>query len=169
MRWSIALRACCAIILRVANSAFGGVDSLKTINLVKLSVGIDSVEHLQTYRARIQSESGHDLPRHVTRMWPRREAEFLNGGSIYWVIKGVILCRQRVLRLEEVFGDDGIRRCAIVMDAEIIRTESAVRRPFQGWRYMEPTDSPADLTKAGKSSEDLPVELMTALAEIGVR
>lgn len=142
---------------------------MKTINLVKLSVGTDSVEHLQSYRARLIREGGPEQPRHVTRMWPRREAELLNGGSIYWVIKGVILCRQRVLRLDEVIGDDGIRRCAIVMAPEIIRTEAAVRRPFQGWRYLEPLDSPADLAKGSKAQDDLPVELMTALAEIGVR
>ncbi len=142
---------------------------MKTINLVKLSVGIESVENLHIYRARIQSEGGPKQPRHITRMWPRREAELRNGGSIFWVIKGVISCRQKVLRLDEVFGDDGIRRCAIVMDPAIIRTQPAVRRPFQGWRYLDPADSPADLAKDGETSDDLPVELMTALAEIGVR
>jgi len=141
----------------------------KTINLVKLSVGIDSVEHLQTYRKRIRSEGGPERPRHITRMWPRREKELLNGGSIYWVIKGVIQCRQRVIRLDEVIGEDGIRRCAIVMDPEIIRTQAAVRRPFQGWRYLEPADSPADLDKGAVAGDDLPVELMSALADIGVR
>jgi hypothetical protein len=141
----------------------------KTINLVKLSVGIDSVEHLQTYRERIRREGGPEHPRHITRMWPRREKELLNGGSIYWVIKGVIQCRQRVIRLDEVIGEDGIRRCAIVMDPEIIRTQAAVRRPFQGWRYLEPSDSPADLGKGAVAGDDLPVELMSALADIGVR
>ena len=137
--------------------------------MVKLCVGIDSVEHLETYRAHIRREGGQDLPRHVTRMWPRREAELLNGGSLYWVIKGVIQARQNVLRLDEVIGNDGIRRCGIVMDPEIIRTEAAVRRPFQGWRYLDPADSPADLAKGTTAHDDLPVELMTALAEIGVR
>lgn len=140
-----------------------------TINLVKLSVGTDSVEHLQAYRARLRAEGGPVQPQHVTRMWPRREAELLNGGSIYWVIKGVIQARQTVLRLDEVIGVDGIRRCAIVMAPEIIRTQAAVRRPFQGWRYLNPADSPADLAKGAAAQDDLPVELMTALAEIGVR
>ena len=141
----------------------------ETINLVKLCVGIDSVEHLESYRARIKNDGGPEEPRHVTRMWPRREAELLNGGSIYWVIKGVIQARQTVLRLDEVIGEDGIRRCGIVMDPEIIRTQAATRRPFQGWRYLEPLDSPADLTKGAKTPSDIPPELMTALAEIGVR
>jgi len=140
----------------------------KTINLVKLCVGIDSVEHLESYRARVKSDNAVEHARHVTRMWPRRESELLNGGSIYWVIKGVIQARQAVLRLDEVIGQDGIRRCGIVMDNEIIRTQAATRRPFQGWRYLEPPDSPADLNKGAKAQDDLPPELMTALAEIGV-
>ncbi len=140
-----------------------------TINLVKLSVGIESVDHLETYRARLRNEGGPAHPRHVTRMWPRREAELLNGGSIYWVIKGVIQARQTVLRLEEVIGNDQIRRCAIVMAPEIIRTEAAIRRPFQGWRYLEPADAPRDLKKGQSASAAIPPELATALAEIGVR
>lgn len=122
-----------------------------------------------SYRARVKSDGGVEHARHVTRMWPRRESELLNGGSIYWVIKGVIQARQAVLRLDEVIGEDGIRRCGIVMENEIIRTQAATRRPFQGWRYLEPIDSPADLDKGGKAQDDLPPELMTALAEIGVR
>lgn len=141
----------------------------KTINLVKLCVGIDSVEHLEAHRATRRHEGTESLSQHITRMWPRRESELLNGGSIYWVIKGVIQARQIVLRLDEVIGQDGIRRCGIVMDPEIIRTQAATRRPFQGWRYLEPIDSPADLSGSAKAQDDLPPELMTALADIGVR
>ncbi len=141
----------------------------KTINLVKLCVGIDSVEHLESHRATRRLEGTESLNQHITRMWPRRESELLNGGSIYWVIKGVIQARQIVLRLDEVIGNDGIRRCGIVMDPEIIRTQAATRRPFQGWRYLEPIDSPADLGNRAVAQDDLPPELMTALADIGVR
>nr|WP_155148222.1 DUF1489 domain-containing protein [Ruegeria arenilitoris] len=117
-----------------------------------------------TYRQRFED----GLPRHVTRMWPKREAEILKGGSIYWVIKGVVQCRQRILRLDEVIGDDGIRRCAIVLEPEVHRTQNAQKRPFQGWRYLKPEDTPADLPK-GKSQDDaLPEDLNRALAEIGV-
>ena len=107
-------------------------------------------------------------PRHVTRMWPKREAEILNGGSIYWVIKGVIQCRQRILRLDEVIGEDGIRRCAIVLDPEVHRTQNALKRPFQGWRYLKPEDTPADLPKNREQDDALPDDLNRALAEIGV-
>jgi len=140
----------------------------KYVNLIKLSVGSESVDTLiawqDTYRQRFQA----GLPRHVTRMWPKREAEILKGGSIYWVIKGVVQCRQRILRLDEVIGDDGIRRCAIVLEPEVHRTQNAQKRPFQGWRYLKPEDTPADLPK-GKSQDDaLPEDLNRALAEIGV-
>ena len=108
------------------------------------------------------------LPRHVTRMWPKREAELLSGGSIYWVIKGSLACRQRIERLDEVIGSDGIRRCAIVLDPELIRIVPTLKRPFQGWRYLNPADAPMDLPKGRESEEALPASLSAALAEIGI-
>lgn len=141
----------------------------KFVNLIKLSVGSEGVETLIDWQATRAAQSEDGLPRHVTRMWPKRETEILNGGSIYWVIKGAIQCRQRILRLDEVIGADGIRRCAIVLEPALFRTETALRRPFQGWRYLTPGDSPADLRDQRPSEDDLPPELATALAEIGVR
>ena len=76
-------------------------------------------------------------------MWPKRADELLNGGSLYWVFKGMILARQTVLRLEEVPGEDGITRCGIVLGKDIIRTEPVPRRPFQGWRYLAPCERTA--------------------------
>ena len=102
-------------------------------------------------------------------MWPKRKTEVLSGGSLYWVIKGVILCRQRILRLEEVDRGDGIRRCGIVMDPAVIRTAPAPRRPFQGWRYLDPADAPRDLPQARRADTALPEEMALALAEIGLR
>ena len=140
----------------------------KHINLIKLSVGSDGVENLIEWQALRRAQTADGLPRHVTRMWPKREAELLNGGSIYWVIKGLVQCRQRVLRLDEVIGEDGIRRCAIVLDPELHRTAQSPRRPFQGWRYLPPEDSPPDIAAHRKQEEALPSELSAALAEIGV-
>lgn len=138
------------------------------VNLIKLSVGSESVESLAEWQALKIAQAEDGLPRHVTRMWPKREAEILKGGSIYWVIKGLIQCRQTILRLDEVIGEDGIRRCAIVLDPTLHRTQSAQKRPFQGWRYLKIEDTPPDL-RAGAASEDtLPAELNRALAEIGV-
>ncbi|MBM1690653.1 DUF1489 family protein [Sulfitobacter geojensis] len=140
----------------------------KTVNLIKLSVGTESVEGLAEWHASKRAQTPDGLPRHVTRMWPKRETEILNGGSIYWVIKGSIQCRQVIKRLDEVIGSDGIRRCAIVLEPELIRTQSSLKRPFQGWRYLTPQDAPMDLPEGREAEEALPVELNQALAEIGV-
>ena len=141
----------------------------KFVNLIKLSVGTDSVDDLaawQEMRRRTVYKDG--LNRHVTRMWPKREDEILAGGSIYWVIKGLIQCRQRIVRFDEMTGEDGIRRCAIVIDPEIHLTATAQKRPFQGWRYLAPADAPPDLPKGRRNEDALPPELSQALADIGV-
>ncbi len=140
------------------------------INLVKLCVGAERVEDLTRWQAQRIAQTGLDHPRHVTRMWPKRAAELLDGGSLYWVFKGVILARQRVLRLDEVRGEDGILRCGIVLDDAVIRTEPVPRRPFQGWRYLPTENAPRDLPAARQNdAADLPPALSAALAEIGVR
>jgi len=138
------------------------------INLIKLSVGSETYDDIAAWQSTKRAQAPDGLPRHVTRMWPKREAEILAGGSIFWVIKGVLTCRQRILRLDEYIGPDGIRRCAIVCDPELIRVQTALKRPFQGWRYLKPEDTPPDLPKGRESEEPLPVELNRALAEIGV-
>ncbi|GLS85674.1 lysophospholipase [Cypionkella aquatica] len=139
------------------------------LNILKLSVGTESVEDLSAWHDAHRHIWKPGTTEHVTRMWPKREDEILNGGSLYWVIKGVIQARQRLLGLAERRGQDGILRCALVLDAEIIRTESALRRPFQGWRYLPPEESPRDLPKTRAQDDTLPPALAAALAEIGLR
>lgn len=139
------------------------------INLVKLCVGAERVEDLIDWQIRRMAETGAPTPFHLTRMWPRRSDDLLGGGSLYWVFKGAILARQKVLRLDERRGEDGINRCAIVLDPRVIRTESAPRRPFQGWRYLTPEDAPRDLAPARNAEPGLPPALAAALAELGVR
>lgn len=145
----------------------GGRIVADILHLQKLCVGAVSVEDLLDW----QSSQRHRWPSgcavHVTRMWPKREAE-MDGGSIYWVIKGTILARQRILRLEEAVGSDGIRRCALMLDAEVIRTTAATRRPFQGWRYLNPAEAPRDLAKGRALEDALPPKLARALADIGL-
>ena len=102
-------------------------------------------------------------------MWPKRADEVLNGGSLYWVFKGMVLARQRILRLDARQGAYGVLRCALVLDPAVIRTEPQPRRPFQGWRYLAPDDAPRDLRRSGPREEALPPALAAALAEIGVR
>ncbi|KAA5800958.1 DUF1489 family protein [Alkalicaulis satelles] len=134
------------------------------LHLVKLCVGADSIEDLEAWRDTIAPD-GRPME-HVTRMTPKRAAELLDGGSLYWVIRRVIQVRQRIVDLEEFTDEDGVKRCAIRLDPELVRTAPSPRRPFQGWRYLKAEDAPADLSvQAG--GEDLPDDLRTQLIEIG--
>jgi hypothetical protein len=140
-----------------------------TVNMVKLCVGADEVQDLIDWQAERRRKNGGANPFHVTRMFPKRAEELLNGGSLYWVFKGVLAARQRILALEEVRGQDGILRCKIVFDPEVIRTEPVPRRPFQGWRYLTPGETPRDLPRGRAAEPGLPPSLSAALAELGVR
>lgn len=135
------------------------------LNLIKLCVGADGPEDLEHWQA-IRFGEGPAV--HVTRMWPKREAELLDGGSLYWVFKGVLMARQQILRLDEHFGEDGIRRCAIVLDRELHRVAAVPRRPFQGWRYLASADAPMDLPKSRDSEDPLPADIAAALAQMGL-
>lgn len=139
------------------------------LHILKLCVGCESVEDLADWQRQRAAELPGGQPRHVTRMWPKRADEVLDGGSIYWIIKGNVLVRQRIIRLDAVEGADGINRCALVFDPELIRTEPAPRRPFQGWRYLKAEDAPRDLPPTRPGEETLPPELAEALAEFGWR
>jgi hypothetical protein len=142
------------------------------LHLLKLCVGAESVEDLTDWHARNRAHWPAGRTVHVTRMWPRREGEVLGGGSLYWVIKGLILCRQRILALEQVDEGDGITRCALVLDSLVVRTEPSPRRPFQGWRYLAAAEAPRDLAPgrtAGGAAEPLPAALARAMDEIGLR
>ena len=130
--------------------------------------GIDSVEDLAAWQASQAAQGRDGCPRHVTRMWPKREAEVLAGGSIFWVIKGLVQCRQPIVGLNRVTGEDGTNRCALVLEPGLIRVTATPKRPFQGWRYLDPADAPRDLPKNRAHEDALPPELAGALAEIGV-
>ncbi len=139
-----------------------------TIHLVKLCVGAEKVEDLLDWQVSARAKGPDGLPRHVTRMWPKRADQVLNGGSLYWVFKGLVLCRQPILRLDPVDRGDGINRCGIVLDPDVTRVAATPKRPFQGWRYLQPDDAPRDLPKGRSTQDPLPPQLENALAEIGV-
>lgn len=139
------------------------------VNILKLCVGAESVEDLVSWHDENRGRWPLGQTVHVTRMWPKREAEVLAGGSLYWVIRGLVLCRQRILALEPVDEGDGIQRCGLVLDAEVIRTQPAPRRPFQGWRYLPPEESPPDIAVTRRGEEVLPPGLAEAMAEFGLR
>lgn len=136
------------------------------LNLMKLCVGAEGPEDLRHWQ---QQRFGDGPAMHVTRMWPKREDELLDGGSIYWVFKGVMLARQRILSLQERLGEDGIRRCGLVLDRELVPVTAMPRRPFQGWRYLSGADAPADQPRRATAETPLPPTLAAALAEMGLR
>lgn len=140
----------------------------QSMNLVKLCVGAEDVQDLIDWQTNPRAKGPDGLPRHVTRMWPKQGEALLNGGSLYWVFKGLILCRQPILRLDEVIGSDGITRCGLVLEPTITRVRPVPKRPFQGWRYLKPADAPEDLPEGREAEPVLPPDLNRALAEIGV-
>ena len=139
------------------------------LHLLKLCVGADSVADLEEWVARradanLKAGLG-PVTQHTTRMFPKRRAELLAGGSLFWVIRGVVLVRQRIVDLAAVTGEDGIKRCEIVLDRTLHPTQAQPRRAFQGWRYLTSEDAPADLDK---KSAEAPSELRAKLAELGL-
>ncbi|WP_281019104.1 MULTISPECIES: DUF1489 domain-containing protein [unclassified Minwuia] len=139
-------------------------DAPKVVHLLKICVGVDQVEQLELWQGQ-RVARGEPL-RHVTRSRPRRDAEVLAGGSLYWIIAGAIRVRQRIVGLDRVETDTGIK-CGLVLDPELVRTEPWLRRPHQGWRYLEAKDAPPDLSGRA-DAEGLPPELQVALRDIGV-
>lgn len=142
------------------------------LHLIKLCVGCESIADLTAWIAESsaarRARGMKDEQTHVTRMMPKRVEEILQGGSLYWVIKGQISARQAILDLRAVTGADGIGRCAIVLDQNVIPVEPRPCRPFQGWRYLEPSSAGRDLSALGKFDKDMPEALRRELAQLGL-
>jgi hypothetical protein len=140
-----------------------------SVHIIKLCVGADNIEDLADWQAnqvkRAKKAKQRPLPVCGTRSWPKRRDEVLDGGSLYWVIKGVVMVRQRILAIDDVTDDHG-PRCGLYLDPELVKTAPQQRRAFQGWRYLTLKDAPADL-KPVKGGEDLPEDLRRRLAELG--
>lgn len=138
------------------------------IHIVKLAVGVKDPGHLaEIQRRRMKA----DPPlRHQTRSFPKRAAELTDGGSIYWVITGAILLRQRILDVVEDLWDDGAPCTGFVLDPTLVRVEARAMRPFQGWRYLAPDDAPPDLPETGHVSgiDDLPPALRRDLRALAL-
>src|SRR6201999_890598 len=122
------------------------------LHLIKLAVGCESVKELKGWVAeRMRTAKSKGLPRHhihITRMTPKRVEEILDGGSLYWVIKGEIAAREKIIAIEPFRDKDGIGRCRLVMQPKVIGVRPRPMRPFQGWRYLTDDSVPADLDKA---------------------
>jgi hypothetical protein len=141
-----------------------------SLNLLKLCVGAESVEDLEAWiakRLEARRRAGDPVEQfHTTRMVPKRIDELLDGGSLYWVIKGGVQCRQKLLDIRPFTDQEGIGRCHLVFEPVVVRTEWQPRRPFQGWRYLTAADAPADLGAGG--DEAVPAHLRRELAELGL-
>ncbi|MCO6186121.1 DUF1489 family protein [Rhizobium sp. L1K21] len=142
------------------------------LHLVKLCVGADSIDDLRdwvSHRALSAVAAGMEPhSSHVTRMVPKRMEELLDGGSLYWVIKGQVQARQQLLDIKEFKDVDGIKRCELVLAPQVVETSMQPKRPFQGWRYLEAKDAPRDLGEVGTGLDDMPDELKRELSELGL-
>jgi hypothetical protein len=136
-----------------------------TVHLIKLCVGITEVEELAAWQARRARQSKGVW--HVTRMVPTRAAELVDGGSIYWVIRGTVQVRQRIEAVERYTDEEGIGRCKLVFDPELVPVRPVPRRAFQGWRYLSEVDAPPDLPPS-PAGDELPPKLRAELAALGL-
>ena len=144
-----------------------------TVHLLKLAVGVDDLDHLRTLQAgRPGIRAGRRLVSGFTRRKPRRVVELLDGGSIYWVIKGKIAARQQLLGFEDDIDQDGVPYCRLLLDPVLVATCMLPRRAFQGWRYLAPVDAPPDAgaeSRVGTDNDDaLPPHMARDLRDIGL-
>ncbi|WP_310619483.1 DUF1489 family protein [Flexibacterium corallicola] len=140
-----------------------------TLHLVKLCVGVESVEQLQSYIEQRQilalAEGRSDAQVHTTRMVPTRREEILDGGSLYWVIKGNIQARQKIIDIHAYKDGAGKKCCDIIMEPHLVLTQMNPRRPFQGWRYLKGSEAPADISSA-VITEDIPEAMRRELQNL---
>jgi hypothetical protein len=143
-----------------------------TVHLIKLCVGCDGVRDLEDWikqKLKAKRKSG-EKPEHIhrTRMVPKRADELTDGGSLFWVIRGEIMCRQRIRAIRPFVDKDGIGRCGVVLEPKVVLVEPRPHRAFQGWRYLAVKDAPRDLAKASKGAAAMPESLRRELRELGL-
>ena len=142
------------------------------LHLIKLSVGAESVKDLRGWiNERVKQAKAKGLPArhiHITRMTPKRDAEILDGGSIFWVIKGEIAARQKIVAIEPFRDRAGIGRCRLVMEPKLIAVAPRPMRAFQGWRYFDPKSAPPDIGRAEASIAKMPEPMRRELRELGL-
>ena len=148
------------------------ISAIMPLHLVKLAVGCESVKELKGWVAeRALKAKQNGLPRHhvhITRMVPKRSDELLAGGSLYWVIRGEIAAREKLLAIEPFRDRDGIGRCRLVMQPKVIAVSPRPMRAFQGWRYFAENDVPPDLGKAAAGISAMPEPLRRELRDLGL-
>lgn len=139
------------------------------LHLIKLAVGIRDFDHLAEVQARRATQAGGRaiVPVHTKRV-PKRGEEILAGGSLYWVIRGSVAARQRVLTIDTGVDDEGEGFCILGLDAGLVATVPTAHRPFQGWRYLEAQAAPKDLSDAGGDGDALPPHMVAELRSLGL-
>ncbi|MBC8131229.1 MAG: DUF1489 family protein [Rhizobiaceae bacterium] len=141
------------------------------LHMIKLCVGADSVEDLTDWvAARLDAARRNGEPPeqyHQTRMIPKRIEEIIDGGSLYWVIKGKVQVRQPIIAIRPVVDGEGIKRCHLVLEPRFVLTDWQPRRAFQGWRYLTPADAPEDFGDGGEGAM-VPPDLKRELADLGL-
>jgi hypothetical protein len=143
------------------------------LHLIKLAVGCDSIKELKGRVAeRMKTAKKKGLPPrhiHITRMTPKRVDEILAGGSLYWVIRGEIAAREKIIAIEPFRDKDGIGRCRLVMQPRVVAVSPRPMRVFQGWRYFTEDAAPPDLTRAAAGSvAAMPEPLRRELRDLGL-
>jgi hypothetical protein len=144
------------------------------LHILKLCVGADSIAdlaHWQKGRLAAQEAAGA-TPRlfHTTFQSPKRQDEVLEGGSLYWVIKGVIQVRQAIIGFGQGQKENGTPCCLLLLDPKLVPVRPTPRRPFQGWRYLNADDAPVDLSqRAGRDDiAAMPPAMRKELASLGL-
>jgi hypothetical protein len=142
------------------------------LNLIKLCVGCDSVAELSSWiKQRLkQKKARKEKPEHIhtTRMAPKRVDELLDGGSLYWVIRGQVMCRQDLVAIRPFVDKDGVGRCRLVLRPKVVPVEPRPFRAFQGWRYLDGKDAPRDLDRAAPGARNMPEQMRRELRELGL-
>jgi hypothetical protein len=142
------------------------------LHLIKLCVGCDSVAELEDWiKEKLSERKKRRLKPeriHTTRMFPKRAEELTAGGSLYWVIKGQITCRERILDVRQTTGKDGIKRCQVVLEGKCVLVEPRPRSAFQGWRYLDHQEAPRDLSRAAPGAAKMPETMRRELRELGL-
>jgi len=143
-----------------------------SLNLIKLCVGCDSVAELSSWiKQRLkQKKARNEKPEHIhtTRMVPKRVDELLDGGSLYWVIRGQIMCRQDLVTIRPFVDKEGVGRCRLVLRPKVVPVEPRPFRAFQGWRYLNAKDAPRDLDRAAPGARNMPENMRRELRELGL-
>jgi hypothetical protein len=138
------------------------------LHILKMAVGVESFAHLAEIQESRLARSETGELRHMTRNTPRRAKAIMDEGSLYWVIKGLIRARQRIIRMDRTVNAEGKPRCAFILDPELFNTVPAPHRPFQGWRYFDPVQAPSDRGVDVTGEDALPVEMADELRSLGL-